>query len=211
MVMKRARVWLLAAAGALAIGLVILFVVLAAPKGVLTPPAPSQALLNVAQGLDDVRIQATFDPVRRTLSVSQTMTLQNRTGEAQRLLILRAWANAFQSEEHSPIATDEVYDDCYPNGFSAGGVTLKTLTAAPAGGEAQAVTYVVGDAAQTVLRVSLPADWPAGGTLTLAASYEVLIPQAAYRFGENGGIWALGNVFLTPAPYVDGAYRTDDY
>lgn len=211
MAMKRARVWLLAAAGALAIGLGILWAVLAAPKAVLTPSAPSQALLAAAQGLDGVRIDASFDPVRRTLTVSQTMTLVNRTGTAQRLLILRAWTNAFQSEDHSPAATDELYDSCYPAGFSAGGVTVKTLTAALAGGDAQAVPYVVGDAAQTVLRVSLPADWPAGGTLTLTASYEVLIPQAAYRFGEHGGIWALGNVFLTPAPYVDGAYRTDDY
>ena len=47
--------------------------------------------------------------------------------------------------------------------------------------------------------------------LALNATYTVLIPQAAYRFGESGGIWALGNVFLTPAPYVDGAYRTDAY
>jgi hypothetical protein len=207
---RRALVGLLVAAVALVVALGIAFVADAFPQPSSPPPAPSQALRDAAQGLDDVQINASFDPEARTLTVRQTLTLKNRTGETQQSLVLRAWANAFQSEDTSPAATDEMYDACYPDGFSAGGVTVYGLLAVQSGKE-QAAAYAVGDAAQTVLRVSLPAEWPAGGTLTLIASYEVLIPQAAYRFGESGGVWALGNALLTPAPYADGAYRTDAY
>ena len=210
MAKRRALGWLLAVVAALAV-LVAIAGLLATPQKALAPPTASQALLAAADALDSIAIQADFDPDANVLSVLQTFTLVNRTGTSQGQLVLRAWANAFRSQDYSPAATDELFDSCYPGGFSAGGLTSLSLAAPMADGAEQALALQFDDDAHTVLRLTLPQPWADGGTLTLRASYDVHIPAAAYRFGENGGIWALGNVFLTPAPYLEGAYRTDAY
>ncbi len=180
-------------------------------QGPLTAPAAGERLRTAAQGLDRIDIDATFDPVQSTLRVAQTLTLQNRSGTSLRQAVLRAYPNAFATEDTSPAATDELYDACYPDGFSAGGLSMGSLRAQGAVGEAYAPAYAYLDEAHTALAVTLIADWAAGETLTLQATYTVQIPRAAYRFGEAEGVWALGHVFLIPAPFEGGAYRTDAY
>lgn len=211
MAKRRARRWLLAAAAIVCAGCAA---VLLWPRPAQTPakpPAPSAALQKAAQGLDSISIDAVFDPVTRTLAVRQTCALQNRTGAMQRLLVLRSYAGAFRSADYAPSATEELFDSCYPEGFSQGGLTLASLTAGLGGAPEQPVTFTYEDEAQTVLRLALPADWPEGGTLALSLRYTLQIPVAAYRFGEHGGVTVLGNTFILPAPYLDGQYRTDAY
>ena len=225
------------ALGALALVLIGLAALRFAPGSELAPPQPGAALVKASQGLDTISAELTFDPVNRELTVRQTCELTNRTGAAQRLLVLRAYANAFQSEETSPAATEELFDTCYLDGFSAGGLTLTAVTVQPGGageqtteapqpgdtGEQPAVTvqpggmgeqpadYTFSDDAQTVLTLSLPWDWGAGETLTARFQYTVRIPQAAYRFGERDGVFALGHALLLPAPYRNGEAVTDAY
>lgn len=211
MAKRHKRVLLLALVAALGItlGLTLMLSNRAGPE--LTAPAPGEALRHASQGLDDVTINAVFDPVQRTLEVEQTLNLINRTGVTQRLSVLRTYANAFSSEETSPAATDELYDACYPNGFSAGELHFTYLRLTLPGGEEQGGSYAYGDDAHTVLRVSLPGDWAPGETLQLHMGYTLTIPQAAYRFGESEGIFALGNVLVIPSPWMDGEYLTDAY
>ena len=211
MAKRRARRWLAAGAVLLAALLTVAAVLWLQPKPSLVAEPPGAALLAAADGLDDIQVDAVFDPVNRTLDVRQTFALVNRTGTAQRLLVLRAYPNAFQSEDTSPIATDELYDACYPDGFSAGFMRLTALKLQGENGAEKDAAFQYGDDAQTVLNVSLPEDWPAGQTLRLRAVYTVTVPQAASRFGEHGGIWALGNALLIPSPFMDGAYLTDAY
>ena len=52
-------------------------------------PKPSEKLLAAAQGLDDVVIDATFDPESRSLRVIQEMKLVNRTGGTLTAAVLR--------------------------------------------------------------------------------------------------------------------------
>ncbi|MCE5344208.1 MAG: M1 family metallopeptidase [Eubacteriales bacterium] len=181
------------------------------PREALSALPPGETLTAASQGLDTVDIDAVFDPMRRTMDVRQTLTLVNRTGAEQKVLLLRTYPNAFQSEDTSPAATDELYDACYPDGFSAGSLTFTSVKARMGESAEQGASYAYGDDAHTVLRVSLPEAWTADGTLTLRLAYTVLIPEAAYRFGVNDGIWALGNAFVIPSPYLDGEYRTDEY
>ncbi|HNW87830.1 MAG TPA: M1 family metallopeptidase [Candidatus Limiplasma sp.] len=211
MAVRRKRLWL--AAGALALACLAALCVwrLTAPGETLAADPPGATLLEAAQGLDDIVINADFDPVTRTLQVNQTLALTNRTGVTQRLVVLRTYPNAFQSEDTSPAATDELYDACYPNGFSKGMLEVDSLTLQMPGGDAASPAWSYGDDAQTVLRVSLPEDWVAGASLMLRMNYTVRVPQAAYRFGENNGLWAIGNAFAIPAVFMDGEYLTDDY
>lgn len=180
------------------------------PPAALLPNSPGTALVQAAQGLDEVAVDAVLNPLRGTVEVSQSLTLTNRTGETQRLLVLRTYPNALASEDTSPAATDELYDACYPDGFSAGSLTVSQMRLTLAGGAEQNPAYAYGDTAQTVLRVSLPGDWQPGQTLSLQMRYTLQVPTARWRFGQYGGVWALGNAFAIPSPFLEGAYRTDD-
>lgn len=170
------------------------------------PPDATERLLAASQGLDEIIIDATLDPGASSLSVTQTLTLTNRESSAIPELTLRLYPNAFRSEETSPAATEELHSLCYPSGFSEGGGTMQTLSV---NGKKASFTY--GDTQKTLLRIPLENEWAAGETVSVTAEYTLLLPQAAYRFGFSGGVFTLGNAFLIPAVYEDGAYRSDPY
>lgn len=169
-------------------------------------PQPGKALLSASEGLDEIRVSASLEPESRMLSVTQNLTLQNRTGQSQSAVVLRAWANAFRSLDTSPIASEELYETCYPDGFSTGSVTIGR---AEVSGEGIVFRYL--DEAKTVVSLPLSRAWQPGETLTVELRYQVEIPRAAYRFGVNDGVWALGNALIVPALWQDGNWRTDEY
>ena len=210
--MKRRSVRIGLAAGAL------VAVVLAALWlcGVFAPavelPAPSQALIEARDGLDAVLIEASLDTEASELTVSQTLTLKNRTGQAQEAAVLRTWPNAFQSPDTSPAAAEEaLYEGCYPDGFSIGALVMSGARVGRVGGESKAVAYRYTDDAKTVLSVPITDGWQAEEWIEITLTYTVQIPHMAYRFGEDSGIWALGNAFAIPAVWEEGAWRTDEY
>lgn len=193
------------------LALVLLTVGILALCGVfsLTPEVspPSSALLTASDGLDAVHIDASLDVEAAALTVVQSLTLTNRTGQVLDASILRAWPNAFQSPDTSPCAAEaSLYAACYVNGFSAGSLVISQVLS---NGEPVAHRYV--DDARTVLSVPVSGGWQPDATIILQLSYTVHIPQIAYRFGANDGIWALGNTFIQPAVWQNGAFRTDAY
>lgn len=170
-------------------------------------PEPSARLLQAAEGLDEIAIEAELNVERRVLNVHQTMTLTNRTGQTLSQLVLRTWPNAFQSVDTSPCAADEeLYGAFYPDGFSAGALIMAQASAA-----GQHVVYRYTDDAKTVLELPVSNGWNAGETLAVELHYAVQIPRMAYRFGFWDGIYALGNAFAIPAVWEDGQWRTDAY
>lgn len=184
---------------------------LSRPSGPLEAPAPSQALVAQAQRLDDIRVTAAFDPAQRRLTVAQEMTLVNRGQEPRDSLMLRTFTNAFQSPDTSPAASPELYEACYPQGFSAGSLVLSSALLGLGAAEPGPAPYRYGDEAKTVLRFPLSTLWEPGQTLSLSLAYTLNIPRLAGRFGENSGLWALGNAIPLPALYQKGAYREDPY
>ena len=198
--MKKRIVWIALAA-----------IVLCTAAGLLWPKAqkivPSEMLLAASEGLDDVSIQAQLDVEKRELTVTQEMHLQNRTGQRLDAAVLRTWPNAFQSEDTSPCTVDEgLYDSYYPDGFSRGALVVHQ---AQVNGEAILHRYL--DDAKTVLQLPVPGGWQAEAEIVIQLDYTVQIPCMAYRFGVWDDVWALGNAFVIPAVWEDGAYRTDAY
>lgn len=193
--MKR-WIWAVGAAG---IGICALLAVLLLPSAQM--PKAGETLMAAAEGLDTIEIDAAFDPDAQTLAVSQTFTLQNRTGRDQTELVLRTYAAAMRDEAYAPSATEELHSLCYPDGFSAGGIAIAS----------KGLSYHYMDDAQTVLAITLDNVWENGGSLSLTLDYTLFIPDAAYRLGAYGGVYALGNAFAIPAAYLDGEYRTDEY
>lgn len=209
--LRRSRaIWLGAAAAAALLVLVLWIAGAFAPEVEL--PSPSQSLIEAWDGLDAVYVEASLDSEAAVLTVSQTLTLSNRTGEAQDAAVLRTWPNAFQTPDTSPAAAeDKIYESCYLGGFSIGALVMSRARVARDGQEAQTVAYRYTDEAKTVLSVPVPGGWQAGEWITVSLAYTVQIPHMAYRFGVWDGIWALGNAFAIPAVWEEGTWRTDEY
>ena len=169
--------------------------------------APSPELVSAAEGLDEIIISAALRPETRSVQVTQTLRMVNRTGQPQTAAVLRTWPNAFQSMDTSPCTAEESWmDRYYPAGFSSG-----ALMVAHAEANGQTVLYRYADEAQTVLKVPVPGGWQPDETVEIQLAYTLQVPQMAYRFGVWEDTWALGNAFAIPAVWENGAFRTDAY
>ena len=200
--------WLIPCVMALAVGL---FLLLRSRTASLSAPAPSAALLQASDGLDEIELQAEFLPESRSLRVTQRMALTSRVDDARDTLVLRTWPNAYQSMETSPLTLTELYDAAYPEGFSTGALVMEEAAVAHGDGAAEKVFYRYTDTAKTVLSLPLAQSWGCGETLTVTLRYTLMLPKAASRYGVMNGVYAVGNAFPLPALYENGAYRTDDY
>ena len=167
--------------------------------------APGKALLIASERLTDYRVDFRLIPEERALAISQSIQYQNNTRETLNRLILRTWLNAFESEETSPAALEELYDACYPSGFSPGGLALYDVTW---NGEAAEYTYVNAD--KTALQINIPELKP-GESGTLFLRCVAAVPSCAYRTGYTDGCWRLGNVVPLLSVYENGEWRTDAY
>ena len=167
-------------------------------------PVESAELISAAEGMDEIRITAEFDPADGTLAAMQTMHVTNRTDSELNELVFRSYSGAYLKEETSPAATDEWHYACYPAGFDAGGLTLQGVRI-----DGELVLYSWMDDACTVLNLPLETALQPGETAEVELAYTVEIPACAGRFGHDKGIWALGHVFPTLALHQDGAWRMD--
>ena len=206
---EKRKAWLYAAvivAVMLALAALALWLTLGVRREAKTSlPPESDALLTAAEGLDEISVVAAFDPDSRTLTARQEMTVCNRSGQVLQEITLRSWSGAYLSQDTSPAATEELFDACYGESFSAGGLTLDNAQV-----NRVAVTWAWTDEASTVLTLPVK-DWQPGESVTVTLDYTVAIPACRSRFGMYEGVWQLGNVFPTAAVWLDGTLRTDEY
>ena len=201
--LSRARwAWLLLTAG-LCTAAVLFFTLRGGKEN--AAPAPSYRLPEASEGLNRYGLSLRLLPDEHSLALTETLAYRNDTGSTLDHLVLRTWINAFQTEETSPAALDEVWDVCYPEGFSPGGLTLYDVQW---NGENAAHAYL--DAAMTALRVEVPPLAP-GEEGALFLRCVMTIPACAYRTGRVGGAYQLGNVIPLLSRWENGAWRTDPY
>ena len=162
-------------------------------------------LAEAAQGRSVYELTLRLNEEERTLAISEALRYRNDTGETLTSLVLRTWINAFQTEETSPAAAEELYDACYPAGFSPGGLTLYDVR-----WNGEPVHYAYLDAAQTALEIEI-SPLAAGGEGQLELRCVAVIPQCAHRTGLAGDVYQLGNVIPLLSRYEEGAWRTDAY
>ena len=202
---KRRLILRLSAAGG-AIALLVLLLSIHVFASPLLLPAQQAVLTVAAQGLDAIAIEAELDPAQRTLTAKQTLHLKNRSGQALSDVVLRTYANAFSSEEYSPAAIEEVYDQCYPEGFSDGSINMQSVSVS-----GQTAAFAYDDDAKTVQRIALTTAWQPEEWIDIALHYTIQIPVCSYRFGYASGIYTIGNAFPTPSVWENGAWRTEEY
>lgn len=185
----------------------VLLVVLLAlrPASAGTPRPAGTRLGEAGKDLADYTVTLRLDDREDTLAIAETVRYRNDTGGALSSLVVRTWLNAFETEETSPAALEELYGACYPEGFSAGGVTLYDVLW---NGERAPFAYANKD--RTALRIEIPAlETGQRGELTLRCVAR--IPACAYRVGKTGRDYQLGNVLPLLSLYQNGAWRTDAY
>ena len=163
------------------------------------------ALEAASEGLTDYRVELRLIPEESVLAISESICYCNSTGDTLGSLMLRTWLNAFQSEETSPAATEELYDACYPEGFSPGGLTVYNVE-----WNGQAAEHSFVNADETALRIDIPELEP-GESGTLFFRCLAKIPHCAFRTGYTEGCWQLGNTLPLLSVYADGEWRTDTY
>ena len=166
---------------------------------------PEGNMLPAAQDLNRYDVTMRLNDQDNTLAMTETLHFRNRTGETLDTLMLRTWLNAYQREDTSPAAVEELYDACYPEGFSAGGLTLYDVLW---NGEKTEFSYANGD--ETALEIAVPSlENGEEGVLTLRCVAK--IPLCAHRTGRVGNDFQLGNVIPVLSRYEEGAWRTDPY
>ena len=189
---------------------VAVFLLLAAASGIawmllIRPSDADRPARNAGNGLDAYTYDMVFLPENCSLAVTITLEYTNRTGIPLDHLLLRTWAGAYETEETSPAASDELYDLCYPAGFSPGGIRIEGVWWQESLTEA-----VFTDTARTALRVSVPVLAPEeSGLLRLRCL--LTVPQCAHRFGYSEGIWQFGNVLPILSVWRDGAWLEQPY
>ena len=168
-------------------------------------PSPSPELLAAARPLDTYDFDLVLHPDSNQLGVTMHACFQNRWSETLPDIVLRTWAGAYASPETSPAASDELYNRCYPNGFSEGGFVLHDVTI-----NEQRVTPTFDDAAHTVLRLPVT-NFEPGQWCEVSLRMVLTVPDCLHRFGRSQGVWLLGNCLPILSVYEQGAWRTDAY
>ena len=108
-------------------------------------------LAKAGEGLTDYTVTLRLDDREDALAISETVLYRNDTGSPLSTLMVRTWLNAFRRSESSPAALEELYDVCYPEGFSPGSLTIYDVLW---NGERAAYAYMNED--QSALEIQIP-------------------------------------------------------
>lgn len=199
--MPRGRAaWLAAALAIVLIGAGIFLLAGNGTEKAYTPPN-----LPAEGSLDRYELTMRLDDQEHTLAITETIRFTNRTGQTLSQIVLRTWLNAFAEEDTSPAALEEIYEACYPNGFSAGSLKLFDLSF-----QGQPVSWEYVNEDKTALALSIPAlqDGESGEIYLRCVA---VIPNCAYRVGYTDRDYRLCNVIPLLSRFEDGAFRTDAY
>lgn len=168
-------------------------------------PAQQPPAFPTAEAVNSYRVTMKLDAQGHTLSVTEEIDFKNRTSQTLEEIQLRLWANAYGNVETSPAAADELYDLCYPNGFSPGYVTLHNVE-----WNESPTEYRFADEAKTVLSVPVGALAP-GESGRLYLRCVVQLANCAHRTGYVEETFLLGHVMPTLSIFENGAWRQDAY
>lgn len=191
--------------GVMALGLSLLCALALLAFFLLRPDAPGteEALQAAAKALPDYRVTLRLDDESHTLAISQQTVFRNDTGETLKSLVVRLWLNAYANEESSPAALEEIYDACYPDGFSAGYMTLYDVLW---NGERMEYAYL--DEEKTALSIAIPALQPGEeGELFLRCVAQ--LPHCAHRIGYTESGYQLGNILPVLAMRDETGWHTE--
>lgn len=187
-----------------AVLLLVVYLLFTSPP-VAAVPSPAPALLTVSEGLDNYSFDLVLHAGSHTLGVTMKARIQNRWDITLEDVVLRTYAGAYAAPENSPAAAEELFERCYPNGFSSGDFLLHDVQV-----DGLPVTPAFDDAARTVLRLPVR-DFVPGSWCEIDLRMVLTIPDSLHRFGRGKGIWLLGNCLPILSVVEKSSWRTDPY
>lgn len=143
-------------------------------------------------------IDATLDPLARTVRGQSTLSLTNDKSASFTSLFFHLYPNAFAQVETTPAPVS-----AYDRGFQPGGIAVFQVTV-----DGQLTPSEIKG---TQLRVDLPAPIKPGQTVRLQMRWTLTVPPAAYRFGSKDGTFMLGNWYPVLAVWDDQGWHLDEY
>jgi hypothetical protein len=157
------------------------------PEAPLSFPEPAYTRYEMA---------LSFDPDKRTLSGHSLIYTRNTTGGDLTGLPLLCYPNAFRTREGTPAPAAS-----YAEGFNPGWMEIASARMNGAPAEV---------AAGTELTAWLQFGAPVlpGEDFYVELAWQVLIPQAQYRFGAANGVFALGHAYPALTYYDADGWHT---
>lgn len=168
----------------------------------MTSPPASDALTQASADLDTYEVKAVLDEATRTLTCTQRVTYENRTGGELNEICFHLYPNAFKRVNTSPAVLAGV--DEADDSWQAGEIWIEDVRV-----DGEAADWAVLGEDEAALRVCAPL--AAGERAGIELRYTLSVPALAYRWGEADGVISVANAFPIAAMYEDGAWRLDEY
>jgi hypothetical protein len=133
-----------------------------------------------------------FDPASRMLYGNSMIYTRNTTGAPLSLLPLQCYPNAFRSATASPAPAA-----AYTGGFNPGWMEIGAVSV-------DGVPAAINSGTDVTVWLTAPASLPAGADFSISLDWQILLPQVAYRFGAQDGVFSLGH-FYPRLVWADGS------
>lgn len=163
------------------------------------------AHLDPSKPLHSYQMTLELDEKSHTLTGDMTIVYQNPTNNKLKTLPFSLYPNAYASEKTAPFFAEEM-QYAYPNGFSAGGIEITSISA----GE-QVLSYQLGNKDKTRMDVQLQEALDVGESIALQMKFTVTLPNSLGRFGYGEKAINLCNFYPIACPYVNGAFLAYPY
>lgn len=150
-------------------------------------------------------IDWTLDSANSTLRAHQQVDYVNADTVALHALYFHLYPNYFAEEDAAPFEEAEM-QNAYPGGFSAGKLTLRSVTA---GG--MAADYRLEGEMQGILCIELSEPLQPGEHISCGFDYSVNLPACVGRFGAGDDTIQLCNAYPIAAVYDDEGWNLDPY
>ncbi len=167
---------------------------------------PSQPRRSAGERLKSAYdIEWMLDAQKKTFDGRQTVDYVNAETVPLSEIYFHLYPNYFSSEETAPFESSE-RTTAYPNGFSPGSISIKSISV---GGKA--ADYRLEGDAQGILRLALPQPLESGARVTVDFAYAVRLPDCTGRFGGTEDTLQLCNAYPIAAVYDEDGWNLDPY
>ncbi|MDR2505271.1 MAG: hypothetical protein LBD16_04105, partial [Oscillospiraceae bacterium] len=191
---------------AVALIVAIMLWIMTRDKSTYMPSVPvaraSDALAALSADMPLYTVDAVYDPSAHKLTGTQSVSFTT-TGQQLTSIILRAYANAYSSEDTSPAAVPELFLASYGGVFDKGGIAVSAFTV---NGEPKAFRYA--DDYNILIEVADVAIAPLS-SVELSFNFSLTLPKLKGAFSYSGDTAILSNPFPILAEIDEFGWITD--
>lgn len=146
-------------------------------------------------------IDIEFNPVQNKYIGKQLVRYVNNEKVSLSEVYFHIYPNAFKEERTTPYSLDS-----YIGGFNTGLIDIINVMA-----EGKEIKYSILGDDNTLLKIPMEIALEPGKTVEIYMEYEVMLPNAAERFGYGDNTFQIGNGYPIAAVYDSRGWNLDSY